>query len=245
MYSIKERIEVQELIIDFAKSNSKIIDCAIVGSESVGNNDQWSDIDLTFGYEDKADIENILREWSKMMLERFSANILFDISFGESIYRVFLLPNALQVDLSFTPSEYFGAITNRFKLIFGKQKEKEFKSLPEINDIVGYAILFALKTRTSIERKNYWQAEYYLSKSRENVMVLKCLKENLNPFDGRGFDELPVDFLLQIQNALIIELNRPNLQNGLKTLTQILIEELSSIDSLKHKFINALKIIGI
>ncbi|WP_299903316.1 hypothetical protein [uncultured Aquimarina sp.] len=244
MYSKKDRIEVQEAIINFAKSDSKIIDCAIVGSESVGNDDKWSDIDLTFGYENEADANQVLREWSKMMSESFDANRLFDISYKESLYRVFLLPNGLQVDLSFTPSKYFGAITDKFKLIFGQEKEREFKSLPEINLIAGYSILFALKTRTSIERENYWQAEYYLSKCRENVMVLKCLKESKNPFDGRSFDNLPNDFLRQMQNCLLIELSRVNLRTSLKNLIQILIKELSSINSLKHKFINELKIIG-
>lgn len=244
MYPKKTRIEVQKQIIDFAKSDSNIIDCAIVGSESVGNDDKWSDVDLTFGYENDADVNQILRDWSKMMLEVFDANKLFDLSYKESLYRVFLLPNALQVDLSFTPSEHFGAITDNFKLIFGNQRKREFKSLPEINSIAGYTILFALKTRTSTEREKYWQAEYYLSKCRENIMILKCLKENLNSFDGRSFDELPPRFLQQIQNTLIDEPTKQNLENGLKSTIQILIEELSTVDNLNYKFIKELKIIG-
>ncbi|GAA0725756.1 hypothetical protein GCM10009430_31900 [Aquimarina litoralis] len=244
MYSKKDRIKVEKQIIDFAKLDSNIIDCAIVGSKSVGNDDKWSDIDLAFGYEIDADINQILRYWSKIMFESFGANKLFDMSYKESLYRVFLLPNALQVDLSFTPSDHFGAITDNFKLIFGNQRKREFKSLPEINSIAGYTILFALKTRTSIEREKYWQAQYYLTKCRENTMILKCLKENLNSFDGRSFDELTPSFLNQIQNTMINEPNKRNLENALKSMIHILIKELSTVDSLNYKFINELEIIG-
>ena len=41
--------------------------------------------------------------------DEFDALPLFDLPSGETIYRVFLLPDGLQCDLSFSPARHFGA----------------------------------------------------------------------------------------------------------------------------------------
>lgn len=241
MYSKEYRNKVQSSIITFAKEDVRITDCAIVGSESIGKNDEWSDIDLTFGVSMETEIPKILLDWNELMTKNFEANVLFDLAFRESIYRVYLLPNALQVDLSFTPTKQFGAITEKFKLIFGEEKNRDSKPVPKPKTIFGYAVLYALKTRCSIEREKFWQAHYYLEKFKENIMTLKCLSENLNPFDGRDYDKLSDSFLIQIQSSLIGSLSRHNLNKSLKILTIILINEIKNNSELNYKFENELK----
>lgn len=243
MYSKDYRSKVQGSIITFAEKDERITDCAIVGSESIGENDKWSDIDLTFGVHEEADISQILLDWNELMAQQFEANVLFDLAFRESIYRVYLLPNALQIDLSFTPTKHFGAITDKFKLLFGEEKSRQSKPLPEPPTIFGFAVLYALKTRCSIEREKYWQAHYYLEQFKESIMTLKCLSENLNPFDGRGYDELPDLFLDQVQSSLIASPNRHDLGESLKVLTKILIAEIKDNGRLNYKFENELKLI--
>ena len=241
MYSKEYRNKVQSSIITFAKADVRIIDCAIVGSESIEKNDEWSDIDLTFGVSAEAEIPKILLGWNELMAKNFKANVLFDLAFRESIYRVYLLPNALQVDLSFTPTEHFGAITEKFKLIFGKEKARNSKPIPKLKTIFGYAVLYALKTRCSIEREKFWQAHYLLEKFKENIMTMKCLSENLNPFDGRDYDNLSELFLAQIESSLIDSPNRNNLDKSLMVLTKVLISETKNNSRLNYKFENELK----
>lgn len=241
MYSKEYRNKVQSSIITFAKEDVRITDCAIVGSESIGENDEWSDIDLTFGFNMEIEIPKILLDWNELMAKKFGANVLFDLAFRESIYRVYLLPNALQVDLSFTPTKHFGAITEKFKLIFGEEKNRNSKPVPKLNTIFGYAVLYALKTRCSIEREKFWQAHYFLEKFKENIMTLKCLSENLNPFDGRDYDNLSDLFLTRIQSSLIDSPNRYNLGESLKVLTEILINETKNNSEINYKFENELK----
>ena len=49
----------------------------------------------------------------------FDAVSLFDLPFLSTLYRVFLFPGSLQVDLSFTPGREFGALGPKFRLLFG------------------------------------------------------------------------------------------------------------------------------
>lgn len=241
MYSKEERDEIQNSIIALAQKDNRIKDCAIVGSESIGKHDKWSDIDLTFGIDDETEISQILSEWNAIMFANFNANVLFDVEYKESIYRVYLLPNALQVDLSFTPTQNFGAITNAFKLIFGKANHRQHKPEPELSSILGYSILYALKSRCAIEREKYWQAIFYLDKFRENIMTMKCISLHLNPFDGRSFDELPNSFLNKITTGLTGELNRDTLKNSLRSFTKILIQEIKQDNTIAYTFENELK----
>lgn len=244
MYSIQDRNYVQNLIIELSKNDTRITDCAIVGSESVGENDKFSDIDLTFGVKNDINISQILNEWNDLMSERFDANVLFDLPYEESIYRVYLLPNALQVDLSFTPHKNFGAITTRFKLLFGQSSEREQKRPPELPNVFGYCVLYALKSRCSTERKKYRQSFHYLNELRNNLMILKCLTLKTNPFDGRSYDELPISFLNKIKRTLAKDVKQSDLNNSLKNLTTILTEEAELLNTLKYKFEDELKLIS-
>ena len=244
MYSIEERNNVQNSIIALAKNDVRITDCAIVGSESVQKQDVWSDIDLSFGFKNGSDISKILEDWNKVMGNEFNAHVLFDLNYRESIYRVYLLPNALQVDLSFTNTDKFGAITDKFKLLFGKSNEREQKQPPDQKTVFGYGVLYALKARCSIEREKFWQARYFLEKLRENLMILKCTIEQLNPFDGRGYDELPKKFLDRISKSFQASLKSSELKQSLQLLTGLLINEVKTLDNIGYKFERELEIIS-
>ena len=72
-------------------------------------------------------------------------------------------------------------------------------------------------------------------------MTIKCLSENLNPFDGRVYDKLSDLFLTEIQSSLIASPNRQNLGRSLKVLTKVLINEIKNNSGLNYKFENELK----
>lgn len=244
MYTKAYRNKVQNLIISFAEADERITDCAIVGSESIGENDQWSDIDLTFGVDNEVEIPNILSDWNRLMSKHFGANALFDLGYKESIYRVYLLPNVLQVDLSFTPTKHFGALTKKFKLVFGKEKKRRFTALPQPKTIYGYAVLYALKTRCSLERGKPWQAHHYLEKFKDYILMLKCLSDNLIPFEGRGYDKLSNSFLKKIQSSLITSPSHQEIKKSLQILIAILISEFDNDTGIDYNFENELEMIG-
>lgn len=53
-----------------------------------------------------------------------------DVLHGEALYRVFLLADTLQVDLSFWPATDFGAIGSGFRLLFGAAAKETPNPVP-------------------------------------------------------------------------------------------------------------------
>ena len=243
-YSIEDRRSIQVFLIEKARSDPRISDAALVGSESVGKSDRWSDIDLTFGVSDNIDLKELMADWSAVLEKEFRTEQLFDLVYEQSVYRVFLTPECLQIDLSFTPTSYFGAITENFKLIFGKEKERAKKKLPEAQIVYGYFVLYTLKSRSALERGRLWQSLGFLEAGREQLLKLACLKYQLNPFDGRGYDDLPDHLKAEVAQGLVADLNVNFLMNALSKTVDSGIQLTEDLPGLKPVLSKQLKAIG-
>src|SRR5439155_510284 len=77
---------------------------ALTGSAAADNEDDWSDIDLAFGVKSASDVSSVLADYSSYMYETHAVTHHVDVTAGAWVYRVFLLPNTLQVDLAFAPA---------------------------------------------------------------------------------------------------------------------------------------------
>src|SRR5665213_1146024 len=136
MFSVEYREHIRELLVEKARSDSRLPAAASVGG-SAGQGDRWSDLDLTFAVADGTPVEAVLADWTQTLLADFDAVVLFDLPFLSTIYRVFLLPGKLQVDLSFTPAAEFGALGPRFQLLLGAAVERPFPPSPSPEHIFG------------------------------------------------------------------------------------------------------------
>jgi len=163
MFSVRDRDRIRDYVLQLAASDARVVAGAVVGSLAHDGGDQWSDLDLTFAVADNLPIFDVLEDWTRKLVEEFDAAHLFDLPSGASIYRVFLLPGCLQVDLSFTPASKFGASGPKFKMLFGSSVEKPQTPPPSAQELFGYAVHHALRARFCIERGRYWHAEYWIS----------------------------------------------------------------------------------
>ena len=91
-----------------------------MGSLAVDGGDRFSDLDLTFGIVDQMPVADVLDDWTRTLIEKLDAVPLADLVRAPTIYRVFLLPDALQFDLSMTPAGQFRPAGPRFRLLFGE-----------------------------------------------------------------------------------------------------------------------------
>jgi hypothetical protein len=191
------RMQCTDAILRVAESDNRITAAAFVGSTSSGASTRWSDIDLTFGVSDSVAVADVLESYTAFMRAELGASVLFDVPRGATIYRVFILPNCLQVDLSFTPQSQFGAKGPRFELLWGSAVDQPY--VPELpaHHILGTAVHHALRARISIERCEWWQAEYWIGETRHHALSLACLRHGVPALYGRGLDQLPSDLLAQ------------------------------------------------
>ena len=228
MFSIRDRNLIRDHVLQLARADSRVVAGAVVGSLALSHGDRWSDLDLTFSVADEYSILDVLEDWTSNIIGQFNATQLFDLPRGASIYRVFLLPGCLQLDLSFTPASNFGAAGPKFKLLFGKALEKPYPQPPEAQEFFGYAVHHALRARVCIERGRYWQAEYWISGTRDYALKLACLRRNLPASEGRGFDDLPSEIRNVFNGALVADLTRDELLRALRSAIDGLLHELDN-----------------
>jgi hypothetical protein len=203
MFTPPDRDRVHQRVLEWAKSDARIVAGAVVGSLAHRPGDRWSDLDLTFGVEDRVPIGTMLEQWSDRLAGEFDAIRLFDLPSGGAIYRVFLLPGCLQFDLSFAPAAQFGAVGPDFRLLFGNTVEKPIVGPPSATELFGYAVHHAVRARVCIERARYWHAEYWISGVRDHALSLACRRRGLPAHYGRGFDDLPEETRHQFEDALV------------------------------------------
>lgn len=95
---------------------------------------------------------------------------------GPTIFRVFLLPGGLQLDVAVTPEAEFRARGPTFRLLFGSSAEPVPPSQPEVEELVGLGWLYAVHARSAIARGKPWQAEHFVSGPRDHSLALACLR---------------------------------------------------------------------
>jgi len=218
MFTPEYREEVREKLIQHSREDKRIVSAAAVGSYAGNAVDRWSDIDLTFGYDPVFSIDSMLNSWTEYVSSEFSGVPILDISRGSSVYRVFIFPGCLQVDLSFTPQSDFGSISRHFSLIYGSKKDLPNAAGQSAEECFGFLAHHLLRVRVCVERGRLWQAEFWLSEARNYALKLCCLSRGLNTDHGRGFDDLPQDILEPYKNTLIKELTSEELAKALSAL---------------------------
>jgi hypothetical protein len=235
MFSVKDRDRIHDHVLQMAESDTRVVAGAVVGSLALAKGDRWSDLDLTFAVADHISIFDVLEDWTRDLVKEFDAAHLFDLPRGASIYRVFLLPGCLQFDLSFTPVSKFGASGPKFKMIFGSSVEKPYTQPPPAQELFGYAVHHALRARFCIERGRYWQAEYWISGTRDYALSLACHRRGLPAYEGRGFDELPPEACDLFSTALVTSLERDELLRALGLTIEGLLREAEEVQDLAVK----------
>jgi hypothetical protein len=224
-------------MLQLAGADDRVVAGAAVGSLAVGSGDVFSDLDLTFAIAVGVPVGDVLDDWTRTLAEAESAVRLVDLQVGSSIYRVFLLPEALQFDLSMTPAAEFRPRGPRFQLLFGEAAAEEpeapqqsagslFISTPAVaGDIFGWGVVYALHARACIERGRVWQAESYVGAVRDHALSLACLRRGLPAVQGRGFDELPPEALAGFDGTHVGSVERDALRSALAGCVRALLGE--------------------
>jgi predicted nucleotidyltransferase len=230
-FTSEKRERIREELVAAAKADSRIAAAAHLGSAASGTVDRWSDIDLALSLAADADLNEVVEDWTTRLYRDHGAVANYDVRHGNILYRVFLLANTLQIDLSFWPSGQLRATGSKFSLIFGVAGEPAPAPDLDSNDLIGMAWLYALHVRSSIARSRRLQAEYMLSGMRDNVLALMCKRHKVVAIQGRGLDDLPEDERALAEDCLARSLEPVELKRAFRVTTDALLEELRQADS--------------
>lgn len=231
MFTAAERDHLRMRLLDRARADRCITGAAITGSAARGTEDRWSDIDLFFGVAAGLAPEDILGEWSQFMYQELGALHHFDLRSGTAIYRAFLLPACLEVDLAFTPAAEFGARGSHFQAVFGEVIEHPDLPRAGRDHIIGLAWHHVLHARMCIERDKVWQAEYWIGGVRNQALALACLRFGQPTDYAKGVDALPAELTARYEDALVRTLTPSELWRALGVAATQLFSELREADA--------------
>lgn len=235
MFTVKQRDAARDHVLRLAEADGRVVSGAVVGAQANGGGDRWSDVDLTFGVAEGATVAEMLRDWTPRLEADLGAAYLFDLPYRTSLYRVFLLPGSLQLDLSFTPQADFGARGPRFELLFGEAREVEPAPVPGAHDLFGLAVHHAVRARFCLERGRVWQAEYWIGSARNEALTLACRRRGLETANGRGFDRLPAEVLAAFGEAIPRSLEPAELRRALAAAVSCLLAEADDVRPLAER----------
>jgi hypothetical protein len=238
VFTVEQRDALRERLLWLAEDDERAVAGAAVGSLAVDGGDRFSDLDLTFGIADHVPVVDVLDDWTRTLIDELDAVHLADLERGPTIYRVFLLPDALQFDLSMTPAAQFRPAGPRFRLLFGETAAEEpavstpqtaggmFIPTPAVpGDLFGWGVIYALHARACIERGRVWQAEHYVGAVRDHALSLACLRKGLPAVQARGYDDLSAGTLARFEATHIGRLDRGALRAALAASVRALMHE--------------------
>jgi hypothetical protein len=231
VFTSEERSRLRSSLLEFAAGDSRIGGAAITGSAARDGEDRWSDTDLAFGVRNTDRVEEVLSDWTARMYQEHLALHHVDVRAGAWVYRVFLLPNSLQVDLAFVPAAEFRALSPSFRLVSGEAKEPAYAPAPSSAFLVGMGWLYALHARSSIARGKLWQAEYMISGIRDHALALACIRHGLPAAHGRGFDQLPREVTTEFEGSLVRKIESEELVRAFRVAVLGLLAEIQSVDA--------------
>jgi hypothetical protein len=235
LYTPEDRDRVREQLIEMARADDRIVAAAEIGALAKGTADRWSDLDLTFGVEPSASIDFVLADWTAAMAREFDASHLFDLPVPPTIYRVFLLPNNLQIDVSFTQGTELIGRGLQHTVLFGDVRERDRAAPRTIEDIFGWGVHHAVRARFCIERERWWHAEFWIDELRVHALMLACRRRGLDGSYARDFDRLPTDVLEAAAGALPRSIARGYLETALANAIELFIRESVDLGDLAAK----------
>jgi hypothetical protein len=254
VFTVEQRDALVERVLGLGEEDERVAAGAVVGSLAVDARDRFSDVDLTFGVADRAQVADVLDDWTRLLIDELDAVPLVDLQRGPTTYRVFLLPDTLQLDLSMTPASRFRPAGPRFRLVFGGTASDDpegppqpvagdlFISTPAVpGDIFGWGVIYALHSRACIERGRVWQAEHYVGAVRDHALALACLREGVTAAQARGYDDLSAETLDRSKGSHIGSLEPQALRAALAASVAALTREGTEAD-LPHAPVVALRL---
>src|SRR3954470_5977317 len=228
MFTADQREQTRQRLLALAEQDDEILGAAITGSHAAGTEDAWSDIDLAFGI--RGDLPPALARWSAVLERDFGALHHWDLPWESSIYRVWLLPGWLEVDIAFTPAADFGPRGPNWRTVFGEVVELAHRAAAQRDDLVGLAWHHLLHARMCIERGKPWQAEWLISGVRDHVLALACLRLGLATRFAKGADQLPPEATSGLEATLVGALETTELRRALSAAVEAYAAELRQSD---------------
>lgn len=242
-YSPATREAILNRLLTALQSDKRITGLLIIGSGAEGFEDAHSDIDLCAVTTSVDDVRTAFQEWGVKIRQLLPVFHSHEIPRASNVYLwTFLLENFLEIDLSFLCLDDLKATRNRWKTVFDHsgrienimQSSWESRLKPNLEEVYRYrldSIWHPIKyAAIAIQRKQPWRAIYELEQIRNRTIELRGLRKELETKRFRQVDRMSEDFLVGLEQTLVLSLKDVDVMNALKAATACFFREARHFD---------------
>lgn len=244
-YSPATREAILDRLLTALQNDKRIAGLVIVGSGAEGFEDDYSDIDLCAITTLPDDVKPASQEWGVKICETLPMFHSIEVRRAPNIYLwVFLLKNFLEIDLCFLCLDDLQATRNRWRTVFDSSGriesimksswenrprpnlEEAYRSrLSSISHYIRHAAI-------AVQRKQPWRAIYELEQIRNSAIELQGLREELETKRFRYVDKMSEDFLMCLEQTLVLSLSEIDVMNALEAATVCFFDEARHFDKM-------------
>ena len=235
LFGLDDRDRVRDRVLELASSDERVVAGAVVGSLANSDGDRWSDLDLTFAVAAGVPVPEVLSDWTRTLVDELDAVHLFDLPSGPSIYRVFLLPGCLQLDLSFTPAAEFGAREPDVQAALRRRRREAARARTGRRGSVRLRRAPCAARPVLHRARSLLAGEYWISAVRDYALSLACRARDLPAREGRGFDDLPAEVLNGFADTFVSAPERDELLRALACAVAGLLRQADAVEELAAK----------
>lgn len=235
MFAVDRRSRLRDLIVEHASADADVVAAAEVGSQARGEADAWSDIDVSLRLADGRDVEAVAAGWARWLSEIDEVADTLDVHAAGATYRVFLMADSLQVDVSFFPYDAFRATGGEPMAVhFGEALPEEPPRTPDWHGTARTGWLYLLHARSAVARRRTWQAELMLAEARAIVLALAAQRLGLRADHGRQAHLLPAEVTDPLGAARAVALDTAELTRSLAETVACYLAEVRHGDPVLH-----------
>ncbi len=244
-YSPATREAILDRLLNALRSDKRLVGLLVVGSGAEGFEDDHSDIDLCAVTTSADDVRPAFQEWGEKIRQMLPTFHSLESPRAPNIYLwVFFLENFLEIDLCFLCLNDLRATRNRWNTILDRsgriesimQSSWENRPKPDLEEAYRFrlsSIWHCIKhAAIAVQRQQPWRAIYELEQIRDRVIELRGLREELETKRFRHVDQMPEDFLTDLEQTLVLSLKGVDIMNALRAATTCFFNEARQYDKI-------------
>jgi hypothetical protein len=179
----------------------------------------------------------VARDWVDLCEAQFDSAHRYEVAFGTTLVRGFLLSDGVALDVSFTPADDF-AVWAPARVLFDRtgsatdaaEHPESWAIVPDWSGEAGFAWHDVLHACAAANRSRLWQSLFYLQRVRNRTLGLASQRHGQDADEFKHVDDLPPSERDPLLAGVVGSLDRHSLIAAIDVTNTAFLAELSRGD---------------
>ena len=234
LFTAAERDATLQSLLERLEADPRLDAAFIAGSLGAETADRWSDLDVATVVGAGVAAEVVAKDWLERIRDAFGAVHHYRVEFGSTIVTGFLLPNGLEIDLSFTPTADL-EVWETVRVAFDRTgvattaaaNPVAWSPSPDWTGEAGLTWHDVVHAAVAINRERPWRALLYLQRVRNRTLSLASERHGWDADEFARVDDLPAPERDPLLASLVGSFDTAALRASLRAATEAFLVELA------------------